>query len=249
MINFISQHINAIAGGLFILVLALIFIIVAQWNILNKDRKKDKNGNSEEEQDCKQKLWELNEKYKTLESNYKELQKEKLKLFAEKNQLEEKYRKLCVDFGNAKRDKDELQHLQDSQADNSGKENSDSSTKEKSDETKEKTSVKTPATAPQKKVVRYAPCPLSNGEKTCFTDLTAEKDDESLFVLEITGDIAYFKPIDFKSIRNFDDAMAVVDTEGAKPNVATKAKIKSLGNAYKEGTVWVVKDFTKLILE
>ncbi|MBQ0062006.1 MAG: hypothetical protein KBT15_09565, partial [Bacteroidales bacterium] len=82
---------------------------------------------------------------------------------------------------------------------------------------KEETSV-----VPAPEVIMYASFPRSAGNRVYFSDLKENKDDDSFFELKISSanGRATFRPLEFMKIRNFDSAMAVMVTDGVKPNVA-----------------------------
>ena len=49
-------------------------------------------------------------------------------------------------------------------------------------------------------------------------------------------------------IRNYDEAMAAMRTDGAKPNVATTVLEIEPGEAHQEGKDWIIKYFATIKL-
>ena len=96
----------------------------------------------------------------------------------------------------------------------------------------------------------YASFPRLAGNSVYFSDLSEKPADDSYFELKVSTVLkkATFKPIDFMKIRNYDEAMAAMRTEGAKPNVATTVlEIKS-GEAHKEENDWIIDNFATIKL-
>lgn len=96
----------------------------------------------------------------------------------------------------------------------------------------------------------YASFPRTAGNSIYFSDLSDNRADDSYFEFKISlvSGKATFKPIDFMKIRNYDEAMAAMRTEGAKPNVATTVlEIKS-GEAHKEENDWFIDNFATIKL-
>lgn len=99
-------------------------------------------------------------------------------------------------------------------------------------------------------VTMYASFPRTAGSSVYFSDLSDNRVDDSYFEFKISliYGKATFKPIDFMKIRNYDEAMAAMRTEGAKPNVATTVlEIKS-GEAHKEENDWIIDNFATIKL-
>lgn len=96
----------------------------------------------------------------------------------------------------------------------------------------------------------YASFPRSAGSSVYFSDLSDNRADDSYFEFKISivSGKAIFKPIDFMKIRNYDEAMAAMRTEGAKPNVATTVLGIMPGGAHKEENDWIIDDFATIKL-
>lgn len=99
-----------------------------------------------------------------------------------------------------------------------------------------------------KEIVMYASFPRSAGESIYFTDLTENLADDSYFELKLSKDKALFKPLNFMKIRNYDPAMAAMQTEGVKPNVASTVLGIEPGEAHIEGKEWVIDKTAKIKL-
>lgn len=114
-------------------------------------------------------------------------------------------------------------------------------------------SKKTPTTLPPTIKTLYAPYPRSSNDGiTYFADLTENYNEEdSRFKLMVfdNGTKAEFLPLNFIDIRNSDDAMSVINTEGEKPNHATTVVDKIHGKAHKDGEMWIVDKPAKLKLK
>ena len=98
--------------------------------------------------------------------------------------------------------------------------------------------------------VMYASFPRSAGNSNYFSDLSENRKDDSFFELRISmaSGKATFKPLDFMKIRNYDPAMSVMITEGAKPNVASAVVGIEPGNAHLEGKDWIIDKLAKIKL-
>ena len=96
--------------------------------------------------------------------------------------------------------------------------------------------------------IMYASFPRSAGSTIYFSDLTDKLADDSYFELRISGEKASFRPLDFMKIRNYDPAMAVILTDGVKPNVASTVVGVEPGNACLEGNDWIIKNLAKVKL-
>lgn len=96
----------------------------------------------------------------------------------------------------------------------------------------------------------YASFPRLAGNSVYFSDLSENLADDSYFELKVSNELkkATFKPIDFMKIRNYDEAMAAMRTEGAKPNVATTVLEIKPGEAHQEGKDWIIKYFATIKL-
>ena len=96
----------------------------------------------------------------------------------------------------------------------------------------------------------YASFPRTAGSSIYFSDLSDNRTDDSYFELKVSNELkkATFKPIDFMKIRNYDEAMAAMRTEGAKPNVATTVLEIKPGEAHQEGKDWIINDFATIKL-
>lgn len=96
----------------------------------------------------------------------------------------------------------------------------------------------------------YASFPRLAGNSVYFSDLSENLADDSYFELKVSNELkkARFKPIDFMKIRNYDEAMAAMRTEGAKPNVATTVLEIKPGEAHQEGKDWIINDFATIKL-
>ena len=101
-----------------------------------------------------------------------------------------------------------------------------------------------------KGITMYASFPRSAGNSVYFSDLSEKLADDSYFQLKVSIVLekAIFKPIDFMKIRNYDEAMAAMRTEGAKPNVATTVMEIKSGEAHKEGKDWIIDNFATIKL-
>ncbi len=114
-------------------------------------------------------------------------------------------------------------------------------------------SKKPPTTLPPTIKTLYAPYPRSSNDGiTYFADLTENYNEEdSRFELMVfdNGTKAEFLPLNFIDIRNNDDAMSVINTEGEKPNHATTVVGKTHGKAHKDGEMWIVDEPAKLKLK
>ncbi len=114
-------------------------------------------------------------------------------------------------------------------------------------------SKKTPTTLPPTIKTLYAPYPRSSNDGiTYFADLTENYNEEdSRFELMVfdNGTKAEFLPLNFIDIRNSDDAMSVINTEGEKPKDATTVVGKTHGKAHKDGEMWIVDEPAKLKLK
>ncbi len=114
-------------------------------------------------------------------------------------------------------------------------------------------SKKTHTTLPPTRKTLYAPYPRSSNDGiTYFADLTENYNEEdSRFELMVfdNGTKAEFLPLNFIDIRNSDDAMSVINTEGEKPNQATTVVGKTHGKAHKDGEMWIVDEPAKLKLK
>ncbi len=114
-------------------------------------------------------------------------------------------------------------------------------------------SKKPPTTLPPTIKTLYAPYPRSSNDGiTYFADLIENYNEEdSRFELMVfdNGTKAEFLPLNFIDIRNSDDAMSVINTEGEKPNHATTVVGKTHGKAHKDGEMWIVDEPAKLKLK
>lgn len=101
-----------------------------------------------------------------------------------------------------------------------------------------------------KGITMYASFPRLAGNSVYFSDLSEKLADDSYFELKVSTVLgkATFKPIDFMKIRNYDEAMAAMRTEGAKPNVATTVLDINWGDAHKEGKDWIISNFATIKL-
>lgn len=96
--------------------------------------------------------------------------------------------------------------------------------------------------------MKYASFPRSAADRIYFSDLTEKRADDSFFEISISGNKASFKPLDFLKIRNYDDAMIAMLTEGAKPNVASSVIGIEPGSAHLEGKDWIIDKQAKIKL-
>ena len=101
-----------------------------------------------------------------------------------------------------------------------------------------------------KYVTRYASFPRSAGSSIYFSDLSDKLADDSYFELRISNEtgIASFRPLDFMKIRNYDPAMAAIQTDGVKPNVASSVVGIEAGQARLEGNDWIINEPAKVKL-
>lgn len=101
-----------------------------------------------------------------------------------------------------------------------------------------------------KGITMYASFPRLAGSSVYFSDLSENLADDSYFELKVSNELgkATFKPINFMKIRNYDEAMAAMRTEGAKPNVATTVLEIKPGEAHKEENDWIIDDFATIKL-
>ena len=115
----------------------------------------------------------------------------------------------------------------------------------KTESPKEETKVE-----PAKVKTMYASFPRSAGSSIYFSDLSANRKEDSYFELNITiaSGKATFRPMDFMRIRNYDPAMAAMRTEGVKPNVASTVLGIEHGNAHLEGNDWIIDNPAKIKL-
>lgn len=99
-------------------------------------------------------------------------------------------------------------------------------------------------------MIMYASVPRSAGIQRYFSDLHEARNDDSFFEFRIneSQDKATFKPLDFLRIRNYDDAMIAMRTEGAKPNVASTVISIEPGSAHLEGKDWIIDKQAKIKL-
>jgi len=99
-------------------------------------------------------------------------------------------------------------------------------------------------------VTRYASFPRSAGSSIYFSDLSDKLADDSYFELRISNEtgIASFRPLDFMKIRNYDPAMAAIQTDGVKPNVASSVVGIEAGKARLEGNDWIINEPAKVKL-
>lgn len=99
-------------------------------------------------------------------------------------------------------------------------------------------------------MIMYASFPRSAGSQRYFSDLHENRADDSFFefiINEIQGK-ATFKPLDFMKIRSIDESMIAIETEGAKPNVASSVIGIEPGSAHLEGKDWIIDKQAKLKL-
>ena len=115
----------------------------------------------------------------------------------------------------------------------------------KTESPKEETKVE-----PAKVKTMYASFPRSAGSSIYFSDLSANRKEDSYFELIITiaSGKATFRPMDFMRIRNYDPAMAAMRTEGVKPNVASTVIGIEPGMAHLEGNDWIIDNLAKIKL-
>lgn len=101
-----------------------------------------------------------------------------------------------------------------------------------------------------KGITMYASFPRLAGNSVYFSDLSENLADDSYFELKVSNELekATFKPINFMKIRNYDEAMAAMRTEGAKPNVATTVMDIKPGEAHKEENDWIIDNFATIKL-
>lgn len=99
-----------------------------------------------------------------------------------------------------------------------------------------------------KGTIMYASFPRSAGDKIYFSDLTEKKADDSFFEISVSGNKASFKPLDFLKIRNYDDAMIAMTTEGVKPQAASSVIGIEPGSVYLEGKDWFIDKQAKIKL-
>lgn len=114
--------------------------------------------------------------------------------------------------------------------------------------TETESSMEEPVKEPTTEVVMYASFPRSAGENIYFSDLTENLVDDSFFELKLSKDKASFKPLNFMKIRNYDPAMAAMQTEGVKPNVASTVLGIEPGEAHIDGKDWVIDKTAKIKL-
>lgn len=96
----------------------------------------------------------------------------------------------------------------------------------------------------------YASFPRSAGSNIYFSDLLENRVDDSYFELKVSvaSGKATFKPLNFMKIRNYDPAMAVMLTEGVKPNVASAVIGIEPGTAHIEGKDWIIDSLATIKL-
>lgn len=236
-----------------IIIVLLILLVVATLIILKKSRQKDGSFNEDidsrgsvsrethrkvlrERDDLRDKLKKINsekgeenfdiqEKYDNIRLDNEQLKRRIEELTRDNNELRELLRR------------DSVNNLEDNMEGN----NSIDSPSQSDDVPKGKKGYFT---------VMYASFPRSVGSSIYFSDLTDKLADDSYFELRISGDIgkASFRPLDFMKIRNYDPAMAVILTEGVKPNVASTVVGVEPGEACLEGNDWIIKNLAKVKL-
>ena len=101
-----------------------------------------------------------------------------------------------------------------------------------------------------KEVTMYASFPRSAESRNYFSDLSENRVDDSYFEfkMDTASGKATFRPLDFMKIRNYDPAMAAMQTEGVKPNVASTVLRIEPGKAHIEGKDWIIDNLAKIIL-
>lgn len=230
--------------GLIVLLIIALFIIVKlsknvkpskqEWNdsngfVLKETRRKVFN----ERDDYRDKLREIQPAY---------------------NELQDKYEKACVEIGSLKRRIDELTrdnnelnvlYNKRSDLDDFGKKNKADNSEDMHPQVVEMSQVSIGAM-----VTKYASFPRSAESTIYFSDLTDKLADDSYFELRISNETgeASFRPLDFMKIRNYDPAMAAIQTDGVKPNMASSVVGVEMGEAYLEGNDWVIKKLAKVKL-
>ena len=100
-----------------------------------------------------------------------------------------------------------------------------------------------------KDVKMFASFPRLAENRQYFSELT-DREEGAYFELMVSKETgkATFKPINFLQIRNYDSAMSVIQTEGAKPNVATNILSVKPGTAHIEDDVWIIDSLVKIQL-
>lgn len=230
--------------GLSILLIAALFIII-KLSSKKTPSKQDLDGSHG---------FVPREKYNLVFNQRNDAFQEKEKFENLYNDYREKYEGACVEIGKLKRkiddltrDNNELNVLYD----NDSSLNSLDEKKEApqpivmlSQESERKTGNK------EGSVIRYASFPRSAGSTIYFSDLTDKLADDSYFELRTSNEtgIATFRPLDFMKIRNYDPAMAAIQTDGVKPNFASSVVGVEMGEAYLEGNDWVIKKLAKVKL-
>lgn len=107
---------------------------------------------------------------------------------------------------------------------------------------------------PQKKVAKkgdaktartlYASFPRSAGSLVYFSDVSEKLCEESHFELNVSADgtKATFRPMDFMKIRNVDEAMNGIVTEGVRANLAQLVTSVVAGKAHRENKDWIIDE-------
>lgn len=170
------------------------------------------------------------------------------------NELQDKYENACVEIGNLKRRIDELTR-DNNELNALYSNNADSDNLRGSNEV-HNTEFTYPHVDEMSKepigaiITKYASFPRSVDSAIYFSDLTDKLADDSYFELKISNETgkATFKPLDFMKIRNYDPAMAAIQTDGVKPNIASSVVGVEMGEAYLEGNDWVIKKLAKVKL-
>lgn len=247
MDNFLDEYCWALIGAIVVLLL-LLFIVI---NFIQDSVKKD---NTIKESDNFVKV------SKSLYTKLVFVKNEKDKLDIDYSKLESKYfnlkqdyDKLCLEISELRRTNSELNELNDKG--NVASLTDNNSGDKHSGETKQETVIEHRDTSVQDQynkgsnssnhltnMLMYASFPRSAGNKMYFSDLTEKITDDSFFEISFLKDKekATFKPLDFLRIRNYDDAMIAMRTEGAKPNVASTVISIEPGTAHLEGKDWII---------
>lgn len=230
--------------GLIVLLIIAFLIILRKSGRRNIYNGKDDSSRDSVPRDVHRKVFEEKNEY------YDKLRE----ILPAYNELQEKYEKACVEISNLKRKIDEL--TRDNNELNVLYNNSaDTDYLRESYEThnSEITYPKVDEMSKEHKgviITKYASFPRSAGSTIYFSDLTDKLADDSYFELRISNETgkATFRPLDFMKIRNYDPAMAAIQTDGVKPNVASSVVGIEAGKARLEGNDWIINEPAKVKL-